>query len=68
MFEELNEYYIGQQQDQNLAAELAADDADIWEQQRFNLSILSYFFTNKNNPLGFTKQKGQTMATLSTAP
>jgi hypothetical protein len=37
MFEELNEFYMGQQQRQNQAVELVADDADVREQHRFNL-------------------------------
>mmetsp|Transcript_26059 Transcript_26059/g.37379 ORF Transcript_26059/g.37379 Transcript_26059/m.37379 type:complete len:203 (+) Transcript_26059:1666-2274(+) len=58
MFEELNEFYMGQQQRQNQAAELVADDADFREQHRFNLVNAELLLYRQEQSIRLYKAEG----------
>jgi hypothetical protein len=69
IFEELNEYYIGQQQGQNLAAELVdGDDADIREQHRFNLVNAELLLYRQEQSIRLYKAEGAANGSFFNCP
>jgi hypothetical protein len=58
IFEELNEFYMGQQQRQNQAAELVADDADFREQHRLNLVNAELLLYRQEQSIRLYKAEG----------